>query len=214
MLRRRDRVVVTNTVGDGCCRLPNKGRAPGEKFVQRHTKSIDIGTRPDLGRIAELLRCHVGGCSNWCLCDRRVGNQLFDKTEVHNLGLAIRGEKHIVGLNVAMNVTMFVKIVGTLGKFLDHLGNAMKVPAVDVSHLLQRSTFKVFHHQIQLALVLPGIVNRHDVGVDEAGRCLDLPQESPNCLWVKCVVGVDEFYGNDAFMKPMLGLVVSGGASN
>jgi hypothetical protein len=87
------------------------------------------------------------------------------QTEIHELGLAARGQEDVRGLDVAVHDAFLmgsIKCVGNLNADIEQRIQRERAPR---HSLLERFTLEQFHYQEELPFVLLNVVNGADVGV-------------------------------------------------
>ncbi|WAS90916.1 hypothetical protein O0S08_32405 [Nannocystis poenicansa] len=163
----------------------------GEQLADHDAVPVDVAHDPG-GPALALLRRHVSRGPEHRADDRGVQGRSAGlprelarvqagEAEVHDAHAAVFADHHVVGFEVAMDEPAVVRrrqpATGLQRDLEAHVdGRSMRAQPV-----AQRVADDQLHRQVDAALVLAGLVDRHDVRVGQAGQRLRLAQQAGLC---------------------------------
>ena len=157
------------------------GQPPRDQLVGDDPERVQVGAGARLLAARLLGREVGGGAENGPdLGDARLLGGLGD-AEVRQLDLAFARAQQVAGLDVAVDHAVAVGVVQPLACLLDDRDRLVHLdPAVVAQDLRAGGPLDVLHHDEVLAggLILAGVEDLHDVGVDQARRGLCLALEA------------------------------------
>ena len=203
---------------------PVEGALPGRKLVEHGAEGEEIA--PGVERLpAGLLRRHVverpqRGAGARQLPAGNGGRRLrvgggrgveegdeLRQAEVEDLGLAGAGHEDVGGLDVAVDDPLGVGRVEPVDDLDGQVQQPLHPHRAALDEVLERLALEQLHDDERLALVLPDLVNRADVGVVERGRRAGLAKEAVERGAVAGGLGRQELQGDgpaeDAVVGPV-----------
>ncbi len=176
--RRRVHVLAHDALGD----RSGERRLSAQHLVQHAAETVDVASAVDIGAVHALLRAHVqrrperdprGGEPGVAREERGPGNP-----EVRHHRIAAR-QQDVARLDVPMDHAL---VMGVRQRFAHVAGDAHGLVDFEMSLAIepvpQRLAVDERHHVVELPVGGAGVVHRHDVGMGEAGRDLDLAQKA------------------------------------
>ncbi len=149
---------------------PGEWRLPVQQLVEHAAEGIDVGALID-GVALDLLRRHVGGCPDHGSGGRQtahLADHLGD-AEVEDLGLALGGDEHVVGLQVAVHDAAAVCRTNRRQQLLDQVERDVhSEPAAVVEPVAQRAAFDVLHDDEKRVALGVEVVDADDAGMVES----------------------------------------------
>ena len=166
-------------------RAAREGRLPREQFVCEHADRIDVRAVVHTGIGARLLGRHVRRCAERHAERRHAavlrvarGAQRLRDAEIRDHRAAAR-EQHVVGLDVAVHDSVFVRIRERGGDLAQHANGMVDGQlAVPREANPQRLAVHERHREVRQAVRLARGEQRHDVWMLELGRKEDLALET------------------------------------
>ena len=182
--RRRHRVFPDMLVGDRDRRVAKEQQQAGEQLVQQAAGRVQVAAGID-PLAPGLLRRQVLGGTDDLRGLRHGGLGVADRpgdAEVHHLDLAIAGQHHVAGLDVAVHDPVAVAVVqGAQHPVGDLQGPLGQQPAVLPEQVAQGAAVHILHDDVgdvrPVGVVLAGVVYRDDRRVVQRGGRLGLAAE-------------------------------------
>ena len=151
--------------------LPRERRSSGQHLVQHHPQAVDVGALVG-GVAAGLFGAEVGGGPD----HGTVLGQFLRVVphprhpEVGHLDRAVRRQQDVSGLDVAVDHPASMGHLQSGGHFGGDLGRpaGQELP-LGVEDIPQRTPGDQLHDDVVGALLLPPVVDRHDVGMAQVG---------------------------------------------
>ena len=179
------------------CR-PRVRRASGKHFVQHATERIDVCPSIHFFLAKRLLRRHVGRCAERETGLRKRRSGRFHRSrnaKIRDKRMPV-GEQNVLWLDVAMNDTVLVRIRQRVGHLTGVVeGGGDRERTIAPHSRPQGLAIHERHEVVEEPVDLAGIDQRHDVGVVQLRRDLDLAQETVGAERSR-KVGVDHFHGD------------------
>ncbi len=173
-----------------------------EHFKDDHAQRVQVAASVNIGLAAHLFRTHVGGCADerTGLRQRHAGLRQLDDAEVRDHRVAVLVEEDIARLQVAVDDALGVRGVEAARHLLDDAQDfAVLQRAVAAQSVGQRAAGHQPHHQVELAVILAVIVNRHDGGMLDHGDGLGLALEACAQAFVQVQVSGQQLDSDLAF---------------
>jgi hypothetical protein len=151
----------------------------GQHLVQHGAARVDVGARVR-ALVDDDLGGEVGdGADEGAAGGGGGGGHGAGQAEVGDLHLAVGGDQHVLGLDVAMDEAGRVR--GRQGH--EHLGEQLERPAglhgrLVAHQVAQRAAGNVLHHQVGDLAVGALVEDGHDVTMVQLGGCLRLALEA------------------------------------
>jgi len=176
----RDR--LTQPFGENGLRIGSRVRQLARKHLIQHApQRVDVGARIEGALAGGLLRAHiarrahdqpgVGQAARLVprSCDAEVGDE----------GRSVGREQQVLGLDVAMQDAVLVRVLERAGGFgRDTYGLVERQLALALQTRAQRFAFDEWHRVPEDARRCAGVEDGNDVGVLESRRELDFTQEA------------------------------------
>ncbi len=147
--------------------------APGQGLVEHDAKRVEVGAGRGLTAL-DAFGGQVGGCPDEQTTRCHVGVvghvEALGDSEVGHLGAAIVGEKDVAGLHVSVDDSC---PMGRSQRGEDIAGDSQQPVRRHgaASHAVgQGLAGQALHHDERDAIVVPGVVDGHHIGMGEAGR--------------------------------------------
>ncbi len=171
-------------VGDRHRRVAGEGRPAGQQLVEQAAGRVQVAARVHPLAPGLLRRQVLGGTDDLRGLGHgqlRVGHGPGN-AEVHHLDVAVAGEHHVAGLDVAVHDAVAVAVVQCPQHAVGDLGRALgQQPPVVAEQVAQRAPVDELHHDVRDGRaahhVLAGVVDGHDGRVVQRGRGLRLAAE-------------------------------------
>ena len=100
-----------------------------------------------------------------CAADETAETNLLGQAEIENFRVAALGDENVGGLDIAMNDSLRVRGVESIGDFDGEIEKYVEIERVAADAMLQRHSLHVFHADEHAAFVLADFVDRANVGV-------------------------------------------------
>ena len=185
----------------------------GQELEENDPGRVQVGRLVDW-RSAGLLGREVLRGAHDCALLRHLARARSGDPEVRHLDDAFRVDDHVVGLDVAVDDAVSVR-VSERGENLTRVGDSDRdwAQAARADELLQRAPLDVLHDDVVGAVVLAAIEDRDDVRVGEAGCVCRLAPEALDELVVVRVPRVQDLDRDPASELLVLGEVHVGHAA-
>ena len=148
--------------------VASEGRLPGQHLVEDEAEGVDVGATVD-GVAVHLLGSEVaGGPDHGAGASQIVATGRLGDSEVGDLHPSVRLHEHVRRFDVAMHEPLTVRVlerVGHLRGDVDRLVHGQ--PVVVVHQTPQGPSFDELHDDVRGAVVVTGVVRRHDPGMRE-----------------------------------------------
>ena len=184
-----------------------KGVLPTEDFVHDHAQAVLIA----LGRgclALQLLRRHVeqraGQPSG---LDHRAAHQVLGDAKVGQVRILLFIQHDVSRLDVEVYHTLLVGAVQRPGNLPQETGGRFQFPGAPLQGLVQVSASQPAHDQVGATVPLPVVVERHDVGMFQAGHQTGFGLKALHKLGVLCMLGHDDLDGHVAADGGLVGAV-------
>ena len=139
-----------------------------DKSVKKHTERPDVSFLT-IGTV-ENFRSHIVGCSRHS-CQILVGLGSFGEAKVNQTHSVVLRNHNIIGLNITMNNVLSVTMIDSLEQGLHVVGGSLFIEGLVIllsDFLEELSSSNILHDQIDILLIVVGLVIFHDVGVVES----------------------------------------------
>ena len=150
-----------------------------EELERHHAQRVEVGPRADvlahrlLGRhVVRGADGHPGGREETPLLRRTLGD-----TEVGDLHAAVGGDHDVLGLQVAVDDVLSLRVVERREHSLENPRDLGERHVADVRP--ERSAGHVLHGDVRGSVAHEVVVDRDDVGMAEGARQPRLAQEAP-----------------------------------
>ena len=156
--------------------LTGERGAAGQHLVQHHPQAVQVGALVGLVA-AGLLGAEVGGGADHGTVFGQLLRVVPDPRhpEVGYLDRAVRRQQDVAGLDVAMDHPASMGHLQGGGHFGGDLGRpAGQEPALVLEYVPQRAPLDQLHDDVVGAVLLPPVVDRHDVRMAQVGGGLGL----------------------------------------
>lgn len=187
-----------------------EGHGAGQEFVEDHAQAVNVGGGGEaFGAALGLLGRHVGGRAEHLAGQREAGvvADAAGEAEVDDLRLA-RGVEHDVGgLEVAVEDAVLMGVMHRAGGPGQERGGGAGVPAQTRQGLREALAFHMAHGKIRPAFVFADFIDRHDVGMLQAGGGFGFRLEAAHLGLGGELAGADELQGDDAVEADLPGLI-------
>ena len=131
----------------------------------------------------------------------------FRQPEIQNLGVSTLGHKNVGGLDVAVNDAFDVGGVQSVGNLDGQAEQNFRLDGLSGDAMLQSHTVQELHNEERMAVMLPDLMNRADIGMIESRGRLRLPLETSQCWGISGDLVRQELQGNKAMQGDVLRLV-------
>ena len=209
-----------STAGGGCwawaCNFSRnvaagKGASSGQQEEKRAAQAVNVGADVGRVRIGRLFRRHEVDRAQQGRrgAGRVAGAGLADELrqpEIQHLDLPLVGDHQVAGGDVAVDHAVLVGMLQAGGRLADVIARpAHRQRALAADHLGQVGAGDEFHHQ---EMPLAGgfrVVDRHHVGMIEAGGGAGLAHEAIHGRGIGQQLGVDHLQRHGPLQDAMLG---------
>lgn len=131
----------------------------------------------------------------------------FGETEIEYFRAATAGNEKVGWFDVAMNNSLRVRRVESIGNFNRKRKKSLDVNRTVADSMLERRAFQVLHRDERLAALLPDVVNRAYVRVIERGCRLRFSAEAAERLRISGDVVRQEFKRDEAVQARVPGFI-------
>ena len=178
-----------------------KRRRPRQALVQHAGERVTVGAGVDV-LTADLLRGDVVERPHYLPGLGRVAAELLGDPEVRQVRVAVLVDEHVGGLDVAMHEPAPVRGVERardLGEDVERaLGRQPALPAQQRSHV---AAVDEAHREVQLPVVLAGLIDRDDVRMVQGGGKARLLEEAAPEQLVPGQLGRDQLQRHRALER-------------
>ena len=192
---------------DGHGAVRHEGQAAGERLIQHHADGIDVRRKARL-LPAGLLGADVIHGADGLLRrgERRIVRQ-FGDAEIRDLDFPVFLQNDILGLDVAMNHALTVRMLERAENLADvNAGLLPRERTFFIEVFLERDAVEVFHHDILHIGIDGDVVHADDVFMRKHRDGFGLVDETRLSLFVAVILVVEDFDGDDAVHHQVLRL--------
>ncbi len=185
-----------------------KRRPTDHHLVEQAGQRVHIGRRSHRSP-GEPFRRHVGAGSDQHARHRDAGLAPdVGDAEIHQIGEVIRGEQHVLGLDIAVHQAVGVRGVQGRGHLRDDRDRPVRGQgAIGAQQFLDAGALDQTHVDEQDAVDLAEIVDRDHVRLLQAGRHPGLTPEPLLKTRVRGDLGTQQLDGHHAFLDRVVGPV-------
>ena len=160
--------ILCSFLGHVTCVSPGHGIGARQQVIEQYADAVDV--RPHACRVAlEHFRGEVKRRAGQ-VAGATIGG-LPSGAKVHQYDAVVLREHHVLGLDVSMKQARFMHGRHSAAYFDAHPQCALDAElGAGPEMLLERATVNELHPEPDLPADLLGAVNRHDVGVTDAGE--------------------------------------------
>jgi hypothetical protein len=162
--------------------------AAGDRAVREATEAVDVGATVDRPPL-DLLRRDVVDRAEQLARVREARRRVehLRETEVGEVDLTGVGDHDVRGLDVAVDEPSVVCGVQRVGDVADDLDGALDGERPEIGQqLVEVAAVDPQHRQVEVAVVLAGLVDRHDARMVDPRDELSLTQQALAVLLVQC----------------------------
>ena len=116
--------------------------------------------------------------------------------EVHDLDVTLAGEHHVLGLQIAVNDAGLVRLRERIRQLAGDLKGLLQRRSSASQQLPECRAFDELHHDEELAVELPDVVDGDDAGVIQGGRRSCFVLEAPDGARVRERLDAENFDGD------------------
>ncbi len=156
-----------------------------------------------------MLLAHGRGLSGDAgqFCTSAGARREFGQSKIENLGVAAPGHENVCRLDVAMDDSLRVGRIQRI-RYLDaEREQRVQFHGTVADEMLERRAVQELHHDESLAVLLPDVINRADIGVVQGGSSLRLALKASQRLGIAGHLVGQELERHEAVEARVFGLV-------